>query len=70
MAKAYGCIDVISFLCRSEEKMHNFQAENGGRNFGREVKCIFHTSLDFEKSKVLLNLSIYFSKITYHRVYF
>ena len=38
MAKAYGCIDVISFLCRSEEKMHNFQAENGGRNFGREVK--------------------------------
>ena len=31
--------------------------------------CVFQTSLDFEKNKVLLNLSMYFSKITYHRVY-
>ena len=30
---------------------------------------VFQTSLDFDKTKVLLNLSIHFSKITYHKVY-
>ena len=27
--------------------------------------CVFQTSLDFEKNKALLNLSLHFSKITY-----
>ena len=31
--------------------------------------CVFQTSLDFEKNKTLLNLSMYFSKMTYHRLY-
>ena len=30
---------------------------------------IFQTSLDFDKIKALLNLSMHFSKITYHKVY-
>ena len=30
---------------------------------------VFQTSLDFKKNNALLNLSIYFSKITYYRVY-
>ena len=30
---------------------------------------VFQTSLDFEKNKALLNLSMYFMKITYYRVY-
>ena len=30
---------------------------------------IFQTSLDFDKTKALLNLSMHFSKITYHKVY-
>ena len=49
--------------------MRHFQSENGGRDRGREANCVFQTSLDFEKNKALLNLSMYFSKITYHRLY-
>ena len=30
---------------------------------------VFQTSLDFEKKKAFLSLSVYFSKITHHRVY-
>ena len=30
---------------------------------------VFQTSLDFDKTKALLNLSMHFSKITYHKVY-
>ena len=31
--------------------------------------CVSQTSLGFEKNNALLNLSMYFSKITYHRLY-
>ena len=30
---------------------------------------VFQVSVDFEKNKELLNPAMYFSKITYHRVY-
>ena len=47
--------------------MHQFQSNNGGHDHSRNG--VFQTSLDFDKTKALLNLSMHFSKITYHKVY-
>ena len=46
--------------------MRQFQSNNGGHDSRNGV---FQTSLDFDKAKALLNLSMRFSKITYHKVY-
>ena len=57
MSKAY--VQIRSrFSVRAKRKCINFSG-NG----------VFQTSLDFDKTKALLNLSMHFSKITYHKVY-
>ena len=49
--------------------MHQFQSNNGGHDRGQQREWRISTFLDFDKTKALLNLSMHFSKITYHRVY-
>ena len=50
--------------------MHQFQPNNGGHDRGiHSGNGVFQTSLDFDKTKALLNLSKHFPKITYHQVY-
>ena len=48
--------------------MHQFQSNNGGHDRGREREWSISNFLDFDKTKALLNLSMHFSKITYHKV--
>ena len=58
MSKAY--VEIRSrFFCQITGATTAFNSRNG----------VFQTSLDFDKTKALLNLSMHFSKITYHKVY-
>ena len=57
------------FYVRVKRKCIIFSQKTVAVTAVKRRNCVFQTSLDFEKNKALLNLSIHFSKITYHRVY-
>ena len=56
-------------FCTSKEKMHQFQSKTVATTMVDSGNGVFQTSLGFDKTQALLNLSMHFSKISYHKVY-
>ena len=68
MSKAY--VQIRSrFSVRTKRKYINFSQITVATTAVDSGNDVFQTSLDFDKTKALLNLSLHFSKITYHKVY-
>ena len=68
MSKAY--VQIRSrFSVRARKKCIIFSQITVATTAVDSGNGVFQTSLDFGKTKALLNLSMYFSKITYHKVY-
>ena len=68
MSKAY--VQTRSrFSVRARRKCINFIQITVATTAVDSGNGVFQTSLDFDNTKVLLNLSMDFSKITYHKVY-
>ena len=68
ISKAY--IQIRSrFSVRAKRKCINFSQITVATSAVDSRNGVFQTSLDFDKTKALLNLSMHFSKITYHKVY-
>ena len=68
MSKAY--VQILSrFSVRAKRKCVNFSQIMVVTTAVDSRNGVFQTSLDFDKAKALLNLSMRFSKITYHKVY-
>ena len=68
MSKTY--VQIRSrFSVRVKRKCINFSQITVATTAVDSRNGIFQTFLDFDKSKVPLNLSMHFSKITYHKVY-
>ena len=68
MSKAY--VQIRSrFSVRAKRKCINFSQITVATTALESGNGVFQTSLDFDKTKALLNLSMHFSKITYHKVY-
>ena len=57
------------FSVRARRKCINFSQITVATTAVDSGNGVFQTSLDFDKTKALLNLSMHFSKITYHKVY-
>ena len=69
MSKA--CVQIRSrFFVRARRKCINFSQITVAATAVDSGNGVFQTSLDFDKTKALLNLSMHFSKITYHKVLF
>ena len=68
MSKAYVQIQ-SRFSVRAKRKWINFSQLTVATTAVYSGNGVFQTSLDFDKAKALLNLSMHFSKITYHKVY-
>ena len=68
MSKAYVQIQSC-FSVRARRKCINFSQITVATTAVDSGNGVFETSLDFDKTKALLNLSMHFSKITYHKVY-
>ena len=68
MFKAYAQI-LSRFSVREKRKCINFSQITVATTAVDSGNGVFQTSLDFDKTKVLLNLSMHFSKITCHKVY-
>ena len=68
MSKAYVQIP-SHFSVRAKRKCINFSQITVATTAVDSENGVFQTSLDFDKTKALLNLSMHFSKITYHKVY-
>ena len=67
MTKAY--VQIRSrFSVRAKRKCINFSQITVATTAVDSGNGVFQTSLDFDKTKALLNLSMHFSKITYHKV--
>ena len=68
MSKAY--VQIRSrFSVRAKRKCISFSQITVATTAVDSGNGVFQTSLDFDKAKALLNLSMHFSKITYHKVY-
>ena len=68
MSKAY--VQIRSrFSVRAKKKCISFSQITVATTAVDSENGVFQTSLDFDKMKALLNLSMHFSKITYHKVY-
>ena len=68
ISKAY--IQIRSrFSVRAKRKCINFSQITVATSAVDSRNGVFQTSLDFDKTKALLNLSMHFSKIIYHKVY-
>ena len=68
MSKAY--VQIRSrFSVRAKRKCINFSQITVATTAIDSENGVFQTSLDFDKTNALLNLSMHFSKITYHKVY-
>ena len=68
MCKAY--VQIRSrFSVRAKRKCINFSQITMAAIAVDSENGVFQTSFDFDKTKALLNLSMHFSKITYHKVY-
>ena len=68
MSKAY--VQIRSrFSVRAKRKRINFSQITVATTAIDSENGVFQTSLDFDKTQALLNLSMHFSKITYHKVY-
>ena len=68
ISKAY--VQIRSrFSVRARRKYINFNEITVATTAVDNGNGVFQTSLDFHKTKALLNLSMHFSKITYHKVY-
>ena len=68
ISKAY--IQIRSrFSVRAKRKCINSSQVTVATSAVDSRNGVFQTSLDFDKTKALLNLSMHFSKITYHKVY-
>ena len=68
MSKAY--VQIRShFSVRAKRKCINFSQITVATTTVDSGNSIFQTSLDFDKTKAVLNLSMHFLKITYHKVY-
>ena len=68
MSKAY--VQIRSrFSVRAKRKCINFSQITVATTAVDSENGVFQTSLDFDKTKALLNLSMCFSKITYHKAY-
>ena len=59
----------LFFFVRAKRKYINFSQITVATTAVDSENGVFQTSLDFDKIKALLNLSVHFSKITYHKVY-
>ena len=59
----------LVFFVRAKRKYINFSQITVATTAVDSENGVFQTSLDFDKIKALLNLSVHFSKITYHKVY-
>ena len=68
MSKAYVQIP-SRFSARAKRKCINFSQITVATTAVDRENGVFQTSLKFDKTKALLNLSMQFSKITYHKVY-
>ena len=68
ISKAYVQIP-SRFSVRAKRKCINFSQITVAKTVVDSGNGVFQTSLEFDKTKALLNLSIHFSKITYHKVY-
>ena len=68
MCKAYVQIRSC-FSVRAKRKYINFSQIMVATTAVNSRNGVFQTSLNFEKTKVLLNLLMHFSKITYHKIY-
>ena len=68
LSKAY--VQIRSrFSVRAKRKYINFSQITVATTAVDSGNGVFQTSLDFDKTKALLGLSMYFSKIAYHKVY-
>ena len=68
MSKAY--VQILSrFSVRAKRKCINFSQITVATTAIDSGNGVFQTSLDFDKTKALLNFSMHFSQITYHKVY-
>ena len=68
MSKAY--VQIRSrFSVRAKRKCINFCQITVATTAVDSENGVLQTSLDLDKTKALLNLSMHFSKITYHKVY-
>ena len=68
MSKAY--VQIRSrFSVRAKRKCINFSQITVATTAVDSRNGVFQTSLDFDKTNTLLNLSMNFSKIIYHKVY-
>ena len=68
MSKVY--VQIRSrFSVRAKRKCINFSQITVATTAIDIGNGVFQTSLDFDKTNTLLNLSMSFSKITYHKVY-
>ena len=68
MSKAY--VQIRSrFSVRAKRKCISFSQITVATTAVDSGNGVFQTSLDFDKTKALLNLSMHSSKITYHKVY-
>ena len=68
MFKAYVHIR-SRFSVRAKRKYINFSQTTVATTAVDSGNGVFQTSLDFDKTKALLDLSMHFPKITYHKVY-
>ena len=68
MSKVYAQIRSRSFV-RAKRKCINFGQITVATTAVDSGNGVFQTSLDFDKTKALLNLSMHFLKITSHKVY-
>ena len=68
MSKAYVQIQ-SRFSVRAKRKWINFSQLTVATTAVDSGNAVFQTSLDFDKAKALLNLSMHFSKITYNKAY-
>ena len=59
----------LVFSVRAKRKYINFSQITVTTTAVDSGNVVFQASLDFAKNKALLNLSMHFSKITYHKVY-
>ena len=72
MSKAYVpdmCRFDLVFFVQAKRKCINFSQITVATTAVDNGNGVFQTSLDFDKTKALLNLSMHFWKITYHKVY-
>ena len=68
MSKTY--VQIRSrFSVRAKRKCINFSQITVTTTAVDSENGVFQTSHHFDKTKALLNLSMHFSKVTYHKVY-